>query len=66
VLTIDNRRLCGSRLGGAPQGRGGQGGDGGSIAAGDDDLPAGRQVTLKWISQRLQMGAWTHLNKRLY
>ena len=23
-------------------------------------------VTLKWISARLQMGAWTHLNKRLY
>lgn len=23
-------------------------------------------VTLKWISQRLHMGAWTHLNKRLY
>jgi putative transposase len=23
-------------------------------------------MTLKWISQRLQMGAWTHLNKRLY
>src|SRR5438105_4027923 len=23
-------------------------------------------VTLKWISQRLQMGTWTHLNKRLY
>jgi REP-associated tyrosine transposase len=23
-------------------------------------------MTLKWISQRLEMGAWTHLNKRLY
>jgi len=23
-------------------------------------------VTLKWISQRLAMGAWTHLNRRLY
>ena len=23
-------------------------------------------MTLKWISQRLAMGAWTHLNKRLY
>ena len=23
-------------------------------------------MTLKWISDRLQMGAWTHLNKRLY
>ena len=23
-------------------------------------------MTLKWIAQRLQMGAWTHLNKRLY
>ncbi len=23
-------------------------------------------VTLKWISKRLQIGAWTHLNKRLY
>jgi len=23
-------------------------------------------VTLKWISERLHMGAWTHLNKRLY
>ena len=23
-------------------------------------------MTLKWISERLQMGAWTHLNKRLY
>jgi len=23
-------------------------------------------MTLKWISARLQMGAWTHLNKRLY
>ena len=23
-------------------------------------------MTLKWISQRLDMGAWTHLNKRLY
>src|SRR4051812_18104311 len=23
-------------------------------------------MTLKWISQRLQTGAWTHLNKRLY
>ncbi len=23
-------------------------------------------VTLKWISERLGMGAWTHLNKRLY
>jgi hypothetical protein len=23
-------------------------------------------MTLKWISQRLHMGAWTHLNKRLY
>jgi len=22
-------------------------------------------MTLKWIAQRLQMGAWTHLNKRL-
>ena len=23
-------------------------------------------MTLKWISQRLAMGAWTHLNRRLY
>lgn len=23
-------------------------------------------MTLKWISQRLEIGAWTHLNKRLY
>ncbi len=23
-------------------------------------------MTLKWIAERLQMGAWTHLNKRLY
>jgi len=23
-------------------------------------------MTLKWISERLQTGAWTHLNKRLY
>ena len=23
-------------------------------------------MTLKWIAQRLQMGAWTHLTKRLY
>jgi len=23
-------------------------------------------MTLKWIATRLQMGAWTHLNKRLY
>ena len=23
-------------------------------------------VTLKWISQRLAMGAWAHLNRRLY
>ena len=23
-------------------------------------------VTLKWITQRLAMGAWTHLNRRLY
>jgi len=23
-------------------------------------------MTLKWIARRLQMGAWTHLNKRLY
>ena len=23
-------------------------------------------MTLKWISERLQMGTWTHLNKRLY
>ena len=23
-------------------------------------------VTLKWISQQLAMGAWTHLNRRLY
>jgi hypothetical protein len=23
-------------------------------------------MTLKWITERLQMGAWTHLNKRLY
>jgi plasmid replication initiation protein len=23
-------------------------------------------MTLKWISQRLHMGAWTHVNKRLY
>jgi hypothetical protein len=23
-------------------------------------------MTLKWISQRLEMGAWTHLNRRLY
>jgi hypothetical protein len=23
-------------------------------------------MTLKWLSERLQMGAWTHLNKRLY
>jgi len=23
-------------------------------------------MTLKWIAARLQMGAWTHLNKRLY
>ncbi len=23
-------------------------------------------VTLKWISERLAMGAWTHLNRRLY
>jgi putative transposase len=23
-------------------------------------------MTLKWISGRLEMGAWTHLNKRLY
>ena len=23
-------------------------------------------MPLKWIAQRLQMGAWTHLNKRLY
>jgi hypothetical protein len=23
-------------------------------------------MTLKWISQHLRMGAWTHLNKRLY
>jgi len=22
-------------------------------------------MTLKWIAERLQMGAWTHLNKRL-
>jgi len=29
-------------------------------------LRAETTMTLKWISQRLQMGAWTHLNKRLY
>jgi hypothetical protein len=23
-------------------------------------------MTLKWIAQRLHMGAWTNLNKRLY
>ena len=23
-------------------------------------------MTLKWIAERLAMGAWTHLNKRLY
>ena len=23
-------------------------------------------MTLKWISERLQMAAWTHLNRRLY
>jgi len=23
-------------------------------------------MTLKWITGRLQMGAWTHLNERLY
>jgi hypothetical protein len=23
-------------------------------------------VRLKWISERLGMGAWTHLNRRLY
>jgi REP element-mobilizing transposase RayT len=29
-------------------------------------LRAETTMTLKWISQRLRMGAWTHLNKRLY
>jgi putative transposase len=29
-------------------------------------LRAETTMTLKWISERLQMGAWTHLNKRLY
>jgi hypothetical protein len=23
-------------------------------------------MTLKWIAERLEMGAWTHLNQRLY
>ena len=23
-------------------------------------------MTLKWIAERLQTGAWTHLNKQLY
>jgi len=29
-------------------------------------LRAERTVTLKWIRERRHMGAWTHLNKRLY
>ena len=31
------------------------------FAARDDDLPAGRQVTLKWMAERLSIGTWTNV-----
>ncbi|MEK7675667.1 MAG: hypothetical protein AAB676_07525 [Verrucomicrobiota bacterium] len=36
-----------------------------ATAAGDGDLPAGRQMTLDWIAQRLQMGCRHTLANRL-
>ena len=35
------------------------------VAGGDDDLPAGRQVTLQWIATRLQMGTGASLSNLL-
>jgi len=45
---------------------GGEGGVGGAFAGGDDDLPAGRQVTAAWIAERLGMGRRRYLNHLLY
>jgi len=35
------------------------------VAGGDDDLPAGRQMTLQWIATRLQMGTGASLSNLL-
>ena len=34
---------------------------GSALPSGNDDLPAGRRVTLAWIAGRLRMGSKTHL-----